>query len=404
MNQTKNWILSGEFLFNKKLAIILWFGLAIVAVTNEIFTQPLNNYLIFKYVYFHALEHANLYNEYPTLYQDCNHYGPFFSLVIAPFAILPDKIGVFLWVMANTGLLYYAIRKLPIASKYQNAVLILSAHEMMTSAAWLQINAMIAACIILSFHYINDNKNWKALFFIMFATFIKIYGIVGFAFFFFTPKKLNFILWALIWSALFLFAPALIASTSFVFQSYHDWYDSLTFKANKNIQLDPTNMLQDISVMGMLRRIFGWTTLKDIYIIPVAAFAFLCQYVHIKYYKDLRFRLYILCAVLIFTVIFSNGSENPTYIIAFPAVCIWFVIQPPAKWVNALFVFALILTSFSYSDIFTPFVREKIIKPYSLKALPCFVTWLVIIIQVYKKQFLKINLDKGLTIRKLKSA
>lgn len=66
----------------------------------------------------------------------------------------------------------------------------------------------------------------------------------------------------------------------------------------------------------------------------------------------------------------------------------------PSKWANAVLIFALILTSFSYSDIFTSYVREKIVRPYSLKALPCFIIWLIILVQIHKKQFLKTDLTK----------
>lgn len=387
----RNWLLSGEFLFNRKLAIGLWFGLSLLAVIPEIIGHRINNYLIYKYVYFHTLEKVNLYLEYHAVHEDTNHYGPFFSLIIAPFTALPDWLGVFLWVMGGCAFLYYAIRKLPISAKYQNAILILSAHEMMTAASWLQVNPFIAGCIILGFAFINEGKEGRALFFILIATFIKIYGIVGFAFFFFSRNKGRFILWTAIWSALFFVAPMILAPPSFILQCYKDWYESLQFKANKNAA-SKTDDLQDISVMGMIRRIFGLPGFRDIYVVPLAAIAFLSQYIRYKYFNDLRFRLYILCSVLIFTVIFSNGSENPTYIIAFPAVCIWYIIQPRTKWANAILIFALILTSFSYSDIFTSYVREKLVRPYSLKALPCFVTWLIILVQVYKKQFLKAEL------------
>ncbi|MBZ4288935.1 DUF2029 domain-containing protein, partial [Mycobacterium tuberculosis] len=75
---------------------------------------------------------------YPAEYQDFNHYGPVFSLVIAPFALLPNWLGVILWVMLNTSLMYIAIRMLPITEKWKNAILIFSAHEMMIAAEWMQ--------------------------------------------------------------------------------------------------------------------------------------------------------------------------------------------------------------------------------------------------------------------------
>ena len=96
----------------------------------------------------------------------------------------------------------------------------------------------------------------------------------------------------------------------------------------------------------------------------------------------------LLASTLIFTVIFSSGSESPTYIIAFAGVAIWFIVQqnPKRPWVIALFVFALLLTSLSPTDIFPKPVKE-FIRLYSLKALPCTIIWLTIIYQMMKQDF-----------------
>lgn len=405
--KVKNQILTGSFLFNRKFAVTLWFGLSLIAVLYDFFEYKSTggisgNYKIFKYVFVHVREQVNLFTEYPLQYNDTNHYGPFFSLIIAPFALLPDAMGVVLWVMANAAILYWAIRKLPIKENWQNAILILSAHEMMTAASWVQSNPLIIACIILGFVYIHSGKEIWALFFILIAAFIKLYGVVGFAFFFFSKDKLSFIKWAIIWFAVFLIAPMVFAPLSFIFQSYQDWYISLTEKAAKNVRLDINNDYQDISVMGMIRRIFKVPNFKNIIITIPAVIIFGLQYIRYQYFSDIRYRLYLLCSVLIMTVIFTTSAESPTYIIAFPAVCLWFVLQPPAKWVNGVFVFALLLTSFSYSDIFTPYVRDHIIRPYSLKALPCFIVWLIISWQIFNKQFLLVNLSDGLGERRIK--
>ena len=100
----------------------------------------------------------------------------------------------------------------------------------------------------------------------------------------------------------------------------------------------------------------------------------------------------------------NTSSESHIYIIAIPMVCVWYLTQPPTKWYNVLFVFALLLTSFSYSDIFTPYVRTHIVRPFSLKALPCFVIWLLISVELYTKQFLKVALDRERIKKSLNNA
>lgn len=383
-----------NIIYNRNLAIALWFGLSLIGVILEFARGSENNYLIFKGVLEHTLHQQNLFLSYPSQYEDVNHYGPTFSLIIAPFALLPDWLGVVLWVLFNASLLYIAIRKLPIQEKWQNAILIFASHEMMIASEWMQSNAMICACIILGFVFINRGKEIWALFFIMLATFIKLYGIVGFAFFFFSKDKLRFIGWTIVWSVIFFTAPMLISTRSFIVQSYADWLHELRFKDIKNTLSANHNDYQDISVMGMIRRIFHYTALRNYFITIPAVVLFASQYFLVKHFSDLRYRLYLLCSVLITTVIFTTSAESPTYIIAFPAVCTWFVLQPSAKWATWFFVFALLLTSFSYSDIFTPYVRDHITRPYSLKALPCFIMWMIIVWQMWQKQFLAIDKSK----------
>lgn len=395
LKQTKQWILSGDFLYNRSLAIILWFGLPVFSIIRTLLKDNhINNFIIFRNVFYHSIHHLNLYNEYPLEYADVNLYGPIFSVVIAPFALLPMQLGFILWSIFNAWILYFAIRKLPIQKQWQNAVLIFSCNEMLNNTAWSQINPFILALLILGFVHAEKGKNGWALLFILLATFIKLYGIVGFAFFLFNEKKGSFIIWALLWSGVFFLLPMLIAGPYFATHSYVDWYNAVTEKAAKNIRMDIHNDLQDISVMGMIKRIFNLPQFRTIWVLLSAAVMFAFQFMHVAYYKDLRFKLYILCSVSIAVVIFNTSSESPTYIIAFPLVCVWYLMQQPTKINNALFIFALVLTCFSYSDIFTPYVRTHIIRPYSLKALPCFVIWIVLSVQLYCKKFLLVDLDR----------
>jgi hypothetical protein len=97
----------------------------------------------------------------------------------------------------------------------------------------------------------------------------------------------------------------------------------------------------------------------------------------------------LLSSVLIFTVIFSTGSESPTYIIAFVGVAIWFVIQekPITNWKIALFIFAIVLTSLSPSDLFPKFIKEQYIQKYAVKAVPCMLIWIAIVYQILTSKF-----------------
>jgi hypothetical protein len=60
-------------------------------------------------------------------------------------------------------------------------------------------------------------------------------------------------------------------------------------------------------------------------------------------------------------------------------------------------VFAFVITSFSYSDLLTPWFRDNIARPYAIKALPNVIVWIILIVQISRQQFLKISEQKLIT-------
>ncbi|GAA3958039.1 glycosyltransferase family 87 protein [Pedobacter ginsengiterrae] len=386
MNPAKNINIKsiGAFLLKKECIAIVYLLLAIIASSKQYVHHTFNNYLIFKYVYWHTIDFQNLYNNYPE-YLDSNHYGPLFSVFIAPFALLPDGLGMVLWNVANILILLWGIYSLPISLNKRAVIAWICAHETLTALFSFQFNIALTGVIILSFSYLLKKKEIQSAFFIAFGTLVKLYGIVGLAFFFFTKNKVKFIISGIIAFTVLFALPMAISSPAFIIQSYGDWYNSLVHKNDLNASL---TSFQDISVMGMARRISGNINMPNGPFLLGGLLLFALPYLRIKQYKNLAFRLMLLASTLIFTVIFSSGSESPTYIIAFAGVAIWFIVQqnPKQPWVIALFVFALLLTSLSPTDIFPKPVKE-FIRLYSLKALPCTIIWLTIIYQMMKQDF-----------------
>lgn len=377
---------------NQKLITVIWLIIAAISaikqfivgqkalLLNDFLNSKINNYLIFKNVFYNTLAKRNLYAEYPNLHFDHNHYGPIFSIFIAPFALLPDSIGITLWSILNAGLLVFAIQKLPISKHKITLILLICLNEFITTILGQQFNPIMTSLIILSFIFIHEEKDIWSAFCITLGLFIKLYGIVGLAFFFLSKNKIKFIGWCFLWSIIFFVLPMLISSPEFIIQSYFDWFNRLVVKNNENIGV--SNM-QDISVMGMTRKITGFKELSNLFFIIPGILLFGLAYIKLELYSNLRYRLLLLSSVLIFTVIFSTGAESPTYIIAFVGVAIWFVIKDKVsnfEWF--LFILAILLTSLSPTDLIPKFLRENYIKPYALKALPCLLIWLKIVYEI----------------------
>lgn len=379
--------------FQKPIYIyVIYLAVGILSALAKYGRGPLkyNNYLIFKNVFYNTIHENNLYSEYPELYFDKNHYGIIFSALIAPFTLFPDWLGMVLWNLANVGLFIYAIQKLPVSEKQKAFFAWLCLQELITALVSFQFNVALTGLIILSACFIYQKQEIKSAFSILIGFFVKIYGIVGLSSFFFVQRKARFIL-GLFAGAILLFAlPMLYASPGFVVQSYADWIHELVIKNEKNTT---ASMMQDISLMGFFRRITN-TPVSNLVFLAIGLPIFALPYLRFRAYDKRAFQLLILASTLLFTVLFSSGSESPTYIIAVAGVMLWYIIRKEkSAQATGLVVFVLILTSFGMSDLFPVVIKRDYIVKYALKALPCILVWLQI---TYELLFFDMEKDYNL--------
>ena len=393
-------IIRYPFFQNPFLLAALWFGTFLVWYLSKVIPGGINNnYFIFAHSFKHALEQLPLYIEYPGEYQDLFLYGIPFTALIAPFAIMPPLAGAFGWCLANTALLYFAIKRLGL-EKWQLAVVVwFSLNELFTALLQLQYNIGIAGMIILSFAFIERKKEFWAALMIMLGAMTKVYGIVGLAFILFSKRKLHLLLGLLVWGIIIFIVPMLYSSPQYVMGEYCDWFLALADKNDCNAFCSYTN----ISLLGMVRKISHVASYSDLWLIIPGLFLFIAPYFRISQYDNKSFRLSYLASALLFMVLFSTGTESWGYITAIVAVAIWYVSTPTRKTTpvlnTSLLIFCFILTSLSTTDVFPKFIRAGYIIPYALKALPCAVIWFKIIWEQLTQDFS--NRSASLALRKV---
>jgi len=366
-----------HYLQDYRFVFVVWILLALfVGVIKQLTCGLHANYTIYKLVFYHFQERVSLYPA-PTAILDTNHYGPLFSLIIAPFAALPESVGAPLWLVANVSFLFYAIKQLPLVKWQHAGIYWFATIPLFTAITNVQFNISIAAIIILSYCFIQKEKDGWAAFLIVLGTLVKLYGVVGLAFFFFSKHKLKFIMWCAIWGIALFAIPMMFAPPEYVIGQYKAWYICLIEKNQAN----ELSAGQDISVMGMIRRLFHQMQWSNLPFLATGLVLFLLPYLRIKHYSTTHFRLSILSSVLLFTVLFSTGSEPNTYLIAILGVIIWFIIQPRPftryQWAILLFVF--LFTCMAPSDLFPRWLYQNYMRPYALMALPCLLAWITII-------------------------
>lgn len=339
-----------------------------------------NNFLIYKQSFWHLLEHKNLYLDYPAEYFDRYLYGPAFAAVFAPPAVLPDFLGILLLCLLNTVVFWIAIRQLPVDEKKQCLIFWISLNSLYTSLVNLQINSLLSALIIMSFTQVHRKNDRLATLFILLGTFIKIYGIVGFVFFFFSKQKKQFILYSLLWTVVLFLLPVGFSNLNFVAECYKNWYEALTVKGASNIG----SSTLDRCVMGMFRRLLNDYTLSDLYFIVPSLLFFGFTLLKINW-NNLTHQLMILASILIYIILASTGAESPTYIFAITGLGIWYALGRRSGFHLFLFWFALVISSFAPADFFPPYIRYHIIYHYGLSPLPLFIVWLILHLDLLKK-------------------
>ncbi len=369
--------------FNRYTTVGVVWGMATLAAW--LLKHPNNNFIIFRNVFWHVLHQMPLYAEYPEIYHDINHYGPSFSFIVAPFALFPVKFGYLLWLAAMSALLFIAIRTLPFERKKLLFIMWFCANELYTALCLAQFNIVIGAMLILIFVCIEKEKEVWAALLIVIGLFVKIYGIVGLAFFFFSHRKTKLILSLIGWSLVFFALPMLYSSPEYILRQYGEWLPDLIAKNAAN----HFSLFQNISLLGIVRKISGNPDYSDMWLIIPGLILFALPYLRTGQYASPTFRRMFLVSVMLFVVLFSTGSESSSYIIALTGVAVWFRGVPwkRPKGDIALLIFAFVLTSMSPSDLFPAFLYRPYVQPYALKALPCVLIWFKLIYEMMTRNY-----------------
>ncbi len=329
------------------------------------------NYRIFRNAFFHLLNGQNPYASFPAEQWDLFKYSPAFALGMAPFAAVPDWLGLPLWNLLNALLLLAAIWRLPGLSNPQRTFMawwILP--ELVVSMQNSQSNGLTAALILWTYVTLHQNRAGAAAGWTAAGAFLKIFGIFSGLLAWFYPGKWRFAGWLAVWTILFTLLPALFIGWSHLIQVYAWWWELLFNDHANSIGL---------SVQGWLQTWFGWMPSKTG--VTLAGLAALL--VSIFYARRLpQGALLALASILLWVVIFNHKAESPTFVIAMCGVAIWYLTSQRRHWETALLVVTFIFVSLSPTDVFPRAWREQIVQPFVLKAVPCIVIWMLLTVRM----------------------
>lgn len=367
----------------------LWFvyvALALLASAQKLLLGEQNgytayeNYIIFRNSFRHVADGLNPYVPYPSEQWDLFKYSPTFALFMGIFNLLPDAIGLIIWNLVNALPLLWAILHLPLLDdRRRQYVAWFVCLELLISLQNAQSNGLMAAFFLLSWIALERGRVIEAAAWIVAGGFLKIFGLLSIFLVWQYPQKKKLFGWVALWLIIGLVLPMLVVSPKQWVQLHVWWWELLRSDHESSLGM---------SVMGWLQAWFGWEGNKLI-VLGVGLVIWLASMVAVRYrYISQKIfaneQAYLWASLLLWVVIFNHKAESPTYVVALCGVSVWYWGTPKPSWfMTILLWFAFVFASLSPSDIFPTYVRTQWVQPYTLKALPCIIIWLVITIQLF---------------------
>ena len=327
-----------------------------------------NNYVVFTSSFTHLIEDKDLYVLYPAEHWDLFKYSPTFAALMAPFAILPDALGVIAWGLVGSLALFWGLYRFPVGDERSRmAAAWLLVLPLLQSLQNTQSNQHLAGLVILAALWLEERRISQAALAIALAFFLKIYGAAAVVLAVLYPARGRLGLHLGVWLVVLGLLPLLFVSPSQLVFLYQSWVGLLAADHSAST---------GVSVMGWIHNWFGVDPPKTA-VVAAGLAVMLAPLTRVRAYADQTFRAIYLAALLIFVVIFNHKAEPNTFVIAVAGVAIWYIARP-RSWVSiTLVALVFVFTCLSTTSAFPLVLRRELVQPYSLRVLPCMLVWAV---------------------------
>ncbi len=328
--------------------------------------RPSGNFELFRTASRHLFSGEDLYAEYPEEHSDRFKYSPTFALLFSPFAWMPWSLALFAWSALNALVLFFAIERVlpPRQALIAQAFLLPEVLRAMQNA---QSNALVAGLIILVFAELERRNAWRAALLATLGASVKIFPLAALSFAFARRATLRTGVWAAAFGAALLSLPLFVTTPVRLLSQYASWR-----------AVEGTDALQRwFSLMALAHRAGLWPWAN--WPLQLAAVLVLLAPIAARRtrWDDPRFRLFFLCAVLIFVVLFNHQAERASFCIAFAGIALWYVSEPRTPGRRALFFLAFVTI-----PLMSTVIPGSIFKTETAMLLrltvPAFLVWLVI--------------------------
>jgi hypothetical protein len=356
-----------------RFLFILYCVVAIIgSITQVIKNSPagsgehINNFLIFKASFTHLINGGDLYSLWPADHFDYYKYSPAFALLMAPFSLLNNTMGVVIWNLLNALVLFFAVKNIAFQNKQAGIfVLWFILLELLTSMQNCQSNGLMAGLMIAGFNSMETDKPRSAAFCIALSIYIKLFSMLTFVLMLLRPERRKALVTMVLFMVIFAVLPLIAVPFRQLIFLYKSWASLLSQDHSASTGL---------SVAGWLHSWFKIDPPKN-WITVIGFVLLMLPLLRPTYHKHFQFRLLMLASILIWVIIFNHKAESPTFIVAVSGIAIWFFSRPRGIIDKLLLCLVFVFTSLSPTDLFPASLRLHFVTPYVLKAVPCILVW-----------------------------
>jgi hypothetical protein len=327
-----------------------------------------NNLKIFRWSFFHLIRQQDIYQPYPDLYYDIFKYSPSWALFFAPFALPPMALGFFLWDLCTALLLYGSVQRLLPARQARLALGIAFFEFLAAMQHASGTNSVVAGLLILAFVAMEERRQVVGSLAIATGALMKIYPLAGLSFAVFHERKGRFLAVFVGVLAALIALPLLVTPPAALLAQWQSWIRVLSVDTSE----------RGFSVMQLLRH---WTGLWwPNWPIQFAGTVFLLLPLALRRdrWDELHFRRLFLCSVLLYCLIFNHQSERPSFVVGFTGIAIWYAISRRTAVRHALMALAFIGIPLLHSSVVPWRLREHVLLPHYVIAIPSVLLWLVL--------------------------
>ena len=338
-----------------------------------------NNYIIFKQSFWHLWQGLDLYAPYAQEHYDLFKYTPAFALLFAPFACLPDAIGLVLWNALNVLLPMWALARLiPGKGQMLLALSLFAIPEVLTSAFNSQSNGLVAGLLLVALGDMQRERWGRASWMIVLCATIKLFGVLFFALY-----LLRLDAWKL-WvkhafaATLVLLALPLLLGWETLAQ-YSSYLDLLNRDHSSELKHSIFGWMQswlgilgfDVDLADSGSKKWGLMLGLVIQLIPL---------LRVKWEQNL---LPYAASWLMFMVLFNHMAESASFVIAIMGIVLYLMVKSEpthpyfSKGVWVAMALLLFGTLLGPSDLYPIFIREFIVFKAQLKTFPVVLFWVM---------------------------